>query len=178
MNRIALLGSISGAALLAASAAGAQDIDWKTELGDHSGKTLRVMTITDPFIDSINATKGGFTDVTGAQVEVDGYGYDALHEKELIVCSQNDSSYDVLLIDGIWIGEFAEAGCIDSAEETIAAGDPKIFAWDDYTPSAAGQASWEGQRMCIPVGIYYELMYYRTDLFEKAGVRCRRPSRN
>jgi multiple sugar transport system substrate-binding protein len=171
MRKTALFASISAATLMLASAAMAQNVDWKAELGDHAGKTLRVMTITDPFIDSIKATKDGFTDLTGAKVEVDGFGYDALHEKELIVCSQNDSSYDVLLIDGIWIGEFAEAGCIDSAEEKIASGDPKIFAWDDYTPSAAGQASWDGQRMCMPVGIYYELMYYRTDLFEKAGLK-------
>jgi len=171
MKKIALLGSISGAALLVASAAGAQDIDWKSELGDHSGKTLHMMTITDPFIDSIKATKDGFTTITGGKVEVDGYGYDALHEKELLACSQNDSSYDIIMMDGIWIGELAEAGCIDSAEDQLASGKPEIFAWDDYTPSAAGQASWEGQRMCIPVGIYYELMYYRTDLFEKAGVK-------
>lgn len=171
MKRIALAGSISVLAMLAATVANAQDIDWKSELGGHAGKTLRIMTITDPFIDSIKATKDGFTEVTGGKVEVDGYGYDALHEKELITCSQNDGGYDIMLMDGIWIGELAEAGCIDSAEEQISGGKPEIFAWEDYTPSAAGQASWEGQRMCIPVGIYYELMYYRTDLFEKAGLK-------
>ncbi|MER8830910.1 extracellular solute-binding protein [Mesorhizobium sp. M0938] len=172
MKKATLFGSISGAALLAASTVTgqAQGIDWKSQLGDHNGKTVRVMTITDPFIDSMKKTTDGFTKLTGAKVEIDGYGYDALHEKELIVCSQNDSSYDVLLIDGIWIGEFVEAGCIDSAEEQISGGDPKVFAWDDFTPSAAGQASWDGQRMCVPVGIYYELMYYRTDLFEQAGI--------
>ena len=166
-----LLCSVSAAAALAVSVAHADGIDWKKELGNHEGKTLRIMTITDPFIDSIKKTKDGFTKLTGANVEVDGYGYDALHEKELLSCSQNDASYDVLIIDGIWIGEFSDAGCIDSAEDHIAKGNPKVFAWDDYTPGAAGQASWQGQRMCLPVGIYYELMYYRTDLFDKAGAK-------
>lgn len=170
MQTAKMISSISVMALLAASTAMAQEIDWKSQLGDHSGKTLRVMTITDPFIDSMKAVKDGFTNLTGANVEIDGYGYDALHEKELLACSQNDGSYDVLLIDGIWIGEFAEAGCLDSAEDKISE-NPDTFAWDDFTPSAAGQASWEGQRMCLPVGIYYELMYYRTDLFEKAGIK-------
>lgn len=170
MQTAKMISSISVMALLAASTAMAQEINWKSQLGDHSGKTLRVMTITDPFIDSMKAVKDGFTNLTGANVEIDGYGYDALHEKELLACSQNDGSYDVLLIDGIWIGEFAEAGCLDSAEDKISE-NPDTFAWDDFTPSAAGQASWEGQRMCLPVGIYYELMYYRTDLFEKAGIK-------
>jgi len=163
--------SFSLAALLAASSAFAADIDWKKELGDHAGTTLRMITITDPFIDSIKKTKDGFTDLTGAKVEVEGYGYDALHEKELLGCSQGDSSYDVLMIDGIWIGEFAEAGCIDSVDKKLDAADPKIVDWSDFTPSAAGQASWEGERMCVPVGIYYGLLFYRDDLFEKAGVK-------
>lgn len=170
MNNARLISSISIAALLAASTAAAQETDWKSQLGDHADKTLRVMTITDPFIDSMNAVKDGFTQATGAKVEIDGYGYDALHEKQLLACSQNDGAYDVLLIDGIWIGEFAEAGCLDSVEEKLAE-NADVFAWDDFTPAGAGQASWEGQRMCLPVGTYYELMYYRTDLFEKAGIK-------
>jgi maltose-binding protein MalE len=125
MSITRLLCSISAAATLAVTAAHADEIDWKKELGDHSGKTLRVMTITDPFIDSIKKTKDGFTKLTGANVEVDGYGYDALHEKELLSCSQNDASYDVLIIDGIWIGEFSDAGCIDSAEDHIARAIPR-----------------------------------------------------
>ena len=48
-----LIGSISAMAMLSAPAALAQDIDWKAQLGEHSGKTLRVMTITDPFILSL-----------------------------------------------------------------------------------------------------------------------------
>jgi multiple sugar transport system substrate-binding protein len=78
-----LLCSVSAAAALAVSVAHADGIDWKKELGNHEGKTLRIMTITDPFVDSIKKTKDGFTKLTGANVEVDGYGYDALHEKEL-----------------------------------------------------------------------------------------------
>lgn len=169
MLKASLIGSISVISLLAASSAIAQDAEYG-KLGDYKGKTVRVMTITDPFIDSMNAVKDGFTKLTGATVAIDGYGYDALHEKELLACSQNDPGYDVMLIDGIWLGEFAEAGCFDSAEKKISA-NPAAFAWDDFTPSAAGQASWQGERMCLPVGIYYELMYYRTDLFEKAGIK-------
>ena len=47
-----------------------------------------------------------FESATGASVTVEGFGYDGLHEKQIVACSQNDGSYDVLFIDGIWIGEF------------------------------------------------------------------------
>ena len=31
--------------------------------------------------------------------------------------SNDDGSYDVLFVDGIWIGEFVEAGCIEPVED-------------------------------------------------------------
>ncbi|MGN8114347.1 extracellular solute-binding protein [Labrys sp. 22185] len=166
-----MVGTASALACLAGLAAHAQDIDWKGKLADQAGKTLKLISISDPFIEAIKATKDDFTKLTGAKVEVDGNGYDALHDKELLNCSQNDSSYDVLLIDGIWIGEFVEAGCIDALDDRIAKEDPKVIAWDDYTSSGAGQASWDNKKYCLPVAIYYELMYYRTDLFEKAKMQ-------
>lgn len=156
------------AALLSGTAL-AQDVDWQSLLGDHSGTTLRITTITDPFIDSLNETKGGFTELAGAEIEVEGFGYDPLHERQLLSCSQRDGSVDILIIDGIWMGEFVEAGCLDSLEERIAA-EEELIAWDDFTDSAGMQASWEGERYCLPIGIYYGLLFYRTDLFEAAGL--------
>ena len=140
------------------------------DAGQYSGKTIKVIAETDPYIDAIKAVKDGFTKQTGAAVTVDGYGYDALHDKELLGCSQNDGSYDVMLIDGIWIGEFVQAGCIDSIDKRIDQ-DPTTVDWKDFTAAGAAQASWQGKRYCLPVAIYYELLFYRTDLFSKAGLK-------
>lgn len=41
-------------------------------------------------------------------------------KKELLSCSQSDNSYDVLITDGIWIGEFAEARRVDPADGSVA----------------------------------------------------------
>ena len=164
-----MLASISGLSLLAAMGAHAEDIDFKGKLGSYPNGSLKVISESDPYVEAIKATKDGFTGLTGGKVDVDAYGYDALHEKELLGCSQNDSTYDVMLIDGIWIGEFVEAGCLDPVEDRIAKEDPKLIAWNDYTPSGAGQASWDDKRYCLPAAIYYEMMFYRTDLFDKAG---------
>ena len=166
------LTQVLGASILAIAATGAsqaqQATDWSTKLAKHDGVALRMSTITDPFIDAIKATKDGFTKLTGASVQVDGFGYDALHDQQLLGCTQKDASTDILVIDGIWLGEFVEAGCLAPVEDRLAA-DPELIAWDDYTPSGQRQASWDGKRYCLPVGIYYGLLFYRTDLFEKAG---------
>ena len=65
----------------------------------------------DPYIDAVKEISPTFTSVTGASVTVEGFGYDGLHEKQIVACSQGDSSYDVLFVDGIWIGEFVEGDC-------------------------------------------------------------------
>jgi multiple sugar transport system substrate-binding protein len=112
--------------------------DWSTELGDHSGVTIRVQSIADPFIDAFDEISPGFTELTGAEVALDSFGYDPLHEKQILSCSQGSDEYDVLFIDGIWAGEFAEAGCLDPVEERVAAANPDVMAMDDYIDSVQG----------------------------------------
>ena len=143
--------------------------DWSKELGEHDGTELRVQVIQDPFIDSLKKVSPTFEGVTGANVTVEGFGYDPLHEKQILGCSQKDGQYDVLFIDGIWVGEFVEAKCIEPVQDRVAATDPKITAIDDYIESFAGQAYWEGQLQCLPVAGYWHMLHYRKDLFEKAG---------
>lgn len=156
---------------IALAASGAVAQDWGSVLGDHSGKTLRVQTIQDPFIDALKEMGPTFTGVTGAEVTVEGFGYDPLHEKQILACSQQDNQYDVLFIDGIWVGEYVEAGCIESVEERVAAADPAIMAMDDYIPSFAGQANWDGKLQCLPIAGYWHMLHYRKDLFEAAGMK-------
>ena len=73
--------------LLSASILAGLALSWVTmpasradsTFGKHDGLTLKVLSETDPYIDGIKKTKDGFKAVGGAAVDVDGYGYDALH---------------------------------------------------------------------------------------------------
>lgn len=162
---------LASAIALSLTVGTASAVDWGTELGDHKGKTLRVQTIQDPFIDSLKKISPDFTDVTGAEVTVEGFGYDPLHEKQILSCSQSDAGYDVLFVDGIWLGEFVEAGCVEPVEERVANTDPAIAAMDDYIASFAGQASWDGKLQCLPIAGYWHMLHYRKDLFEQAQLK-------
>ncbi|MEP1207827.1 MAG: extracellular solute-binding protein [Rhizobiaceae bacterium] len=153
---------------LAASAAAAQD--WSAELGNHAGKTLRVQSIADPFIGAFKEISPGFTALAGAEVTLDSFGYDPLHEKQILACSQKSDDYDVLFVDGIWLGEFVEAGCVDPVEGRVAAANSKTMAMDDYIESFAGQATWDGKLQCLPIAGYWHMLHYRKDLFEKHGL--------
>lgn len=158
------------ALLFAVASTTASAVDWGNELGDYDGVDLRVQVIQDPFIDSLKEVSPEFEELTGASVTVEGFGYDPLHEKQILSCSQSDDQYDVLFIDGIWVGEFVEAGCLDPVEERVNATDPEIAALDDYIDSFAGQATWEGTLQCLPIAGYWHMLHYRKDLFEQAGL--------
>lgn len=169
MKKLKLSLAVSTCALAMITAAKAQS-DWGSILGDHSGKAVNLMVIADPFIDPLRDITADFQKLTSAKVTVDGFGYDPLHEKQILGCSQRDSQYDVLFIDGIWIGEFVEAGCLDPVEDRLGGTDPSLIAWDDYVESFAGQAVWDGQRQCLPVGAYWHMLHYRKDIFEAMGI--------
>ncbi|MCP4384181.1 MAG: hypothetical protein GY798_22685, partial [Hyphomicrobiales bacterium] len=88
----------ASAIALTAMTTSAAAVDWSAELGDHSDVDLRVQVIQDPFIDSLKEISPAFEGLTGAGVTIEGFGYDPLHEKQILGCSQSDDQYDVLFV--------------------------------------------------------------------------------
>ena len=65
----------------------------------YAGKEIRVISIEDPFIPAMQATAAKFTELTGAKVIIDAFGYDAVYQKEQLACQQNSAAYDVIVLD-------------------------------------------------------------------------------
>lgn len=83
---------------------------------------------------------------------------------------QSGKGADVVGLDGIWIGEFAQAGYIKPLEEI--AGDA-VTSWDGWEqiPEAVQQAaSFEGRRYGVPQGADGRVIYYNRNIFERAGL--------
>ncbi len=78
---------------------------------------------------------------------------------------------DVINIDGIWVGEFAQAGFITPLDDVV--GTDAVDSWDgwDQIPQAVqGLMSFEGARYGVPAGTDGRILYFRKDLFEQAGL--------
>ncbi|MGO1283832.1 extracellular solute-binding protein [Brachybacterium tyrofermentans] len=76
---------------------------------------------------------------------------------------------DVLSIDGIWVGEFAQAQYIKPLEETTSvSGDWE--GWEQISEAVQGSASFEDQRYGVPEGTDGRLIYFNKDLFEQVGL--------
>jgi multiple sugar transport system substrate-binding protein len=83
---------------------------------------------------------------------------------------QSGEGADILGIDGIWVGEFAEAGYI--APLTDVAGDAvdDWEGWEQIPEAVQGALSFDGERYGVPQGADGRVLYYNKQLFEQAGL--------
>lgn len=104
-------------------------------------------------------------------VSFNGRGVDDEDFKaQLALDLQSGSGADLMSIDGIWVGEFVEAGYILPLTEAVG---PEVEEWEgwDQIPDAVQQnMSYLDQRYGIPTGTDGRVLYFNKDLFEQAGL--------
>jgi multiple sugar transport system substrate-binding protein len=144
-------------------------VDWKAELGDHSGKTLRVIMIADPWVPAFEKINPEFEELTGAKVIIDSYGYDATHEKQVLEGTQKSGAFDVIVLDSPWVGEFWEAGYVEDLKGYIDKTKPEVIQYDDFVEVFRVISDWNGHIVGMPFGAYFVTLDYRKDLFEQEG---------
>lgn len=119
-----------------------------------------------PEFTKIQKEKG--VDVT---IEFEENGVDDEDYKTKIALDlQSGSGADIISIDGIWTGEFAEAGYIKPLNAV--AGDT-VDEWDGWEqiPDAVQQAmSFDDEAYGIPLGTDGRVIYFNKDLFAQTGL--------
>lgn len=78
---------------------------------------------------------------------------------------------DIYALDGIWVGEFADAGYIKPLEELV--GQDTVDAWEGWAQiPAAVQAnlSYKDKRYGVPSGTDGRVIYFNKKLFGQAGL--------
>ncbi|MGP4113538.1 extracellular solute-binding protein [Streptomyces sp. 4N509B] len=94
---------------------------------------------------------------------------DEQYKSRLALDLQSGSGPDVFALDGIWLGEFAEAGYIAPLSEAS----PATAEWDGWQqiPEAVQElATFDGERYGIPAGTDARVLFYNKELFREAGL--------
>jgi multiple sugar transport system substrate-binding protein len=94
---------------------------------------------------------------------------DEQYKSRLALDLQSGSGPDIFSLDGIWLGEFAEAGYITPLSEVS----PDSADWEgwDHIPEAVRElASFDGEPYGIPAGTDARVLFYNKDLFREAGL--------
>lgn len=138
--------------------------------GDSSVKTLRFLTVGDPFVGAVKALLPEFKEKYGIDVVVDSVPYLDLHAKAMLELAGGTGSYDLVSVDMPWIGEFDQGGYLYDLSGLVERDSAELNV-PDFLPGAwQGLAVWNDKIIGMPLAPYYMYMHYRTDVFEKLGL--------
>ena len=128
---------------------------------------VRVLVHGDPTFMVMDALKRQFEQVVGTEIHQRAFSIDRLREEALKNGERKSSRYDIVAVDLPWIGEFVEKGILMPLDEVldIARLDPA-----DFHTAGWQAAHWGGRAYGVPAQTTPELLFYRKDLFAKAGL--------
>lgn len=115
-----------------------------------------------------DAMKDDGKDVT---VEFEPQGVDDENYKTKVALDlQSGEGADVIGMDGIWVGEFAEAGYIKPLSDVAGDAVDDWDGWDQIPEAVQAALSFDDERYGVPQGADGRVLYYNKDLFEQAGL--------
>jgi len=128
---------------------------------------LRVLVHGDPTFMVMDNLKRQFEHAIGTQIHQRAFSIDRLREETKRNAQRKASNYDIVAVDLPWVGEFAEQNVLMPLDKVLdlARVDPA-----DFHTAGWQAAHWGGRAYGIPAQTTPELLFYRKDLFARAGI--------
>ncbi|WP_239094873.1 extracellular solute-binding protein [Planotetraspora silvatica] len=95
---------------------------------------------------------------------------DEQYKTKLSLDLKSGKGADVFDLDGIWAGEFAEAGYLKPLSDVVGADADNWDGWAQIPQSVQGLATYNGRKYALPVGTDGRVLYFNKTLFQKAGL--------
>jgi multiple sugar transport system substrate-binding protein len=97
-------------------------------------------------------------------------GSDEALEQQYALDLSVGSGPDILAFDGFWVPDFVEAGYLEPLGDVAGA---QVWDWEGWDHIPAGLQEllgFEGEVYGLGIGTDVRMIFYRTDLFEQAGI--------
>jgi len=129
----------------------------------YEGKTINVLLEDVSDCTYILELLPQFEEATGIDVNVEAISYSTMHEKVAAQMVSSTNSYDVIIVDYYWTGEFADAGWMYPLDEFIAADgvDTSVY----LEPIMAQNGVTDGVTYQLPYYNYAMCMLYNTEIW-------------
>ncbi|GAA3817761.1 extracellular solute-binding protein [Sphaerisporangium flaviroseum] len=95
---------------------------------------------------------------------------DEQYKTKIALDLKSRTGADVIDLDGIWVGEFAQAGYVKPLAETAG---PEVEQWEGWSqiPQAVqGLGIFDGKKYGLPQGTDGRVLFFNKTLFAKAGL--------
>ncbi len=135
------------------------------------GVELNILTFTGPQIAEPLQRRGpDFTALTGAKVNVIIVPFSDLYQKMVTDMATKTNSFDAFVFAPQWVSDFVTPGYLEDLTDRVAA--DKQIQWNDIAPFFRNfSATYNGRIYLIPLDGDFHMIYYRTDLFQQAGLK-------
>ena len=135
----------------------------------YAGTELVLASMTDQFITGFRELIPQFEEETGIKITMDELGYVDLYQKLTADFVGETANYDLMTMDIVWSGEYAQNGYTLPLDDFMARDEAELEL-DDILPVAWTLGEWEGQHWAYPLAGYANVLNYRKDVLEEAGI--------
>lgn len=141
-------------------------------LGNFSGTTVNIVTFTGPQIaEPLQRHAPEFEKLTGAKINVITVPFSDLYSKILTDFSTGTNSYDAIVYDPQWMGDFVTAGYLFDLTSMVQ--NAPTIQWNDILSYFRDfSASYQGHVYNIPFDGDLQMVYYRKDILAKDGIQA------
>lgn len=142
--------------------------------GKYPGVTLRYVAANHPWTETLKTLIPEFEAQTGAQVRLESYFEDQLSQKLAVEFASRTSTIDVFSYRPLQEGrQFFVNGWFADLQPFVQNPQLTPADWDvrDFYPNSIATVRLEGKLTSIPIVVEQEVMYYRRDLFQQAGLK-------
>lgn len=97
-------------------------------------------------------------------------GSDEALEQQYALDLSVGSGPDILAFDGFWVPDFVEAGYLEPLDQVVGEQVWDWEGWDHIPEGLQNLLGFEGEVYGLGTGTDVRMIFYRTDLFEQAGI--------
>jgi len=108
---------------------------------------------------------------TGIDVNMEIYSEPVLREKVMMDLAAGTGAWDIFLLDGWLVPEYAEAGYVMPLDDLIASKPSKFLSIDDFAPIYLDALRYDDKLWGLPYYGHVGILMYRKDIFQKKGIK-------
>jgi multiple sugar transport system substrate-binding protein len=130
---------------------------------------LTVVAANSPWTEGLKTLAGQYEEETGIKVNLESYGNEQLNDNYKVKLNAQSSDFDIMVYQAQDVmREFSRNGWL--ADMTDYVESDAEWNWEDFQPAARDAVTLDGTVYGVPVMTERQIVYYRTDLLEAAGI--------
>jgi multiple sugar transport system substrate-binding protein len=142
-----------------------------TSSGEFKGVNVNILTFNGPQVaEPLQRRAPDWEAMTGGHINVIAVGFQTIYDKTLLDASTGTNSFDAYVFNPQWMGDFVGPGYLLDLTDRVT-NDP-VIDWKDVSNFHRDfNASYNGKVYTIPLDGDFHMVYYRSDLLTKDGIK-------